>query len=433
MFFRVIPAAYYVMFSAWSSRIITALVQILSVPLLLEYLGPLKYSWLVVAVSLQAWWLLTDFGVSVSLQNAISKNRTLQKGDANLVVSAAAIVIPLAFFFAGILALCYKEISRLLLPHSANLDESGGLLILVSGLFSLLLVIGNLGNRIYYARHKGYWANIIPAAASLITLVGLLVFKGNNSEGSGNSLILAMAIWVGPAAVLSGGSFFFLCFKAIYFAAGKASLGTCKKLLKGGGEFTLFAVFGALTLQIDYIIIGKLLSDKEVLIYVIATKCMGLLIFFYGSVVQAFWPVCSEAAATNSWAEVDKTLKKIFTSGFLITVIGSILIWIFQSRILNLMAPNQDLNFPGLLWMLLVIYGLVRVWSDGFAMLLQSMNKMKIFLLYIPIQALISVISQILLTEKFGLNGLIAGSITSFMFTSIWILPLAYKKYKNEY
>ena len=64
---------------------------------------------------------------------------------------------------------------------------------------------------------------------------------------------------------------------------------------------------------------------------------------------------------------------------------------------------------------------------------MQSMNKMKIFLIYIPFQALISVYTQIKLTEKFGLNGLLLGSIISFVFTSAWILPLAYKKIKNDY
>lgn len=416
--------------SAWGSRVIIALMQILSIPLLLEYLGPLKYSWLVVAVSLQAWWLLTDFGVSASLQNAISKSRTMKKGDADLIVSAASIVIPITIILAIILGFWHKEMAGLLLPPTANRDGSGGELILGAGLFSLLLVLGNIGNRVFYARHKGYWANIIPALGSLITLAGLIALK---SEQNNKSLILAMSVWIGPTAILSSGSFCFICLKAFYRSSGRPTLNICKNLIKKGGEFTLFAIFGALTLQIDYLIIGKLLSDREILIYVIASKCMGIIIFFYGSVVQAFWPICSEASASNKWSVVDKILKKLIVIGFVMTIIGSASIWIFQAEIIKLIAPNQDLKFPILLWILFLVYALIRVWSDGFAMLMQSMNKMKVFLIYIPFQALISVYTQIELTEKFGLNGLLLGSIISFVFTSVWILPLAYKKIKNDY
>jgi O-antigen/teichoic acid export membrane protein len=415
--------------SAWGSRVITALVQILSIPLLLEYLGPLKYSWVVVAFSLQAWWLLTDFGVSTSLQNAISKSRTMKKGDDDLILSAASIVIPMAIILAIILGFCYQQMANLLLPPTANRDGSGGELILVTGLFSLLLVVGNIGNRVFYARHKGYWANIIPAVGSLITLVGLFALK---SDQNNKSLILAMSVWIGPTAILSSGSFCFICLKAFYRNSGGPTLNICNNLIKKGGEFTLFGIFGALTLQIDYLIIGKLLSDGEILIYVIASKCMGIIIFFYGSVVQAFWPICSEASASNKWSAVDKILKKMIVIGFVMTIIGSLFIWVFQAEIINLIAPNQDLMFPALLWILFLVYALIRVWSDVFAMLLQSMNKMKIFLIYIPFQALISVYAQIELTKKFGLNGLLLGSIISFVFTSIWILPFAYKKIKNE-
>jgi O-antigen/teichoic acid export membrane protein len=408
--------------------VITALVQIMSIPLLLEYLGPLEYSWVVVAFSLQSWWLLTDFGVSTSLQNAISKSRTMGKGDADLILSAASIVIPITLILAIILGFFNQQMASLLLPPTANRDGSGGELILVTGLFSLLLVVGNIGNRVFYARHKGYWANIIPAVGSLVTLVGLFALK---SEQNNKSIILAMSVWIGPTAILSSGSFCFICLKAFYRSSGGPTLNICKNLIKKGGEFTLFAFFGALTLQIDYLIIGKLLSDREILIYVISSKCIGLIIFFYGSVVQAFWPICSEASATNKWSVVDKILKKIIVIGIVMTIIGSLSIWVFQAEIINLIAPNQDLLLPTLLWILFIVYALIRVWSDGFAMLLQSMNKMRIFLMYIPFQALISVCAQIELTEKFGLNGLLLGSIISFAFTSAWILPFAYKKMKK--
>jgi len=103
----------------------------------------------------------------------------------------------------------------------------------------------------------------------------------------------------------------------------------------------------------------------------------------------------------------------------------------------NLLTAGQIEYLPVKTIALFGFYYCIRIWTDTYSMLLQSMSKLKIFWIYVPIQGIISFTAQYLCAIKFGLNGIIIGLITSFLFTAVWVLPLAYtvisrKNYEQE-
>ncbi|EAY1564670.1 transporter, partial [Salmonella enterica] len=61
-----------------------------------------------------------------------------------------------------------------------------------------------------------------------------------------------------------------------------------------------------------------------------------------------------------------------------------------------------------------------------YAMLLQSMNYLKILWILVPLQAIIGGISQWYFSSTLGISGVLLGLIISFALTVFWGLPLTY-------
>jgi O-antigen/teichoic acid export membrane protein len=422
---RKVPIHTWVAASAWGSRLVTAVTMLLSIPLLIRYLGAEEYSLFVVAMSLQGWWLLADLGIAISLQNFISERRSQKHGYADLMVNSAAVMVLVALGFGGLLFLFYKELALAILPVVPSMAEHGPALVLVTGLFFLVLTIGNVAYRVLYAEHRGYLANILPALGSVAGLLGLMLLEHQEVE---NHLLAATIAWNGPSAFLACIAFVSLTAKALKSPVGKINLDIVTQLLRRGRQFLIFAVMSALTLQIDYIVIGKIMSAHEVLLYNVSTKMLGFVSFLYLAIIQSLWPVCTEAFARKEWDRADSLFQRAMLAGIAIVLFGSGVLWCFKSHFVELLAPHQGLDITFPYWALLTMYALIRVWSDGYAMLLQSMSQMKVFMYYLPIQAIISAAGQLTFGLMWGLNGILLGLIASFLLTSVWLLPLEYRK-----
>lgn len=422
---RKVPIHIWVAGSAWASRLVMAVTQLLSIPLLIRYLGAEEYALFLVAMSLQGWWLLADLGIGISLQNFISERRAQKHGYADLLTNTAAVMALISLGFGGLLVLFHKELALAIMPGSPSMADHRPVLVLVAGLLFLLLAIGNVAYRVLYAEQRGYLANLLQALGSVAGMLGLLVLEHQEME---NHLLAATIAWNGPSAVLGGMAFITLIAKALKSPFGKINWDIVTQLLRRGRQFAIFTVMAVLTLQIDYIVIGKMMSVREVLLYNVSTKMLGFVSFLYLAIIQSLWPVCAEAFAHKDWVRAGTLFQRALLAGVAIVLFGSCFLWYFKGHFVELLAPHQGLEIPFPYWFLLTMYTLIRVWSDGHAMLLQSMNRMKVLLYYMPIQAVICATGLLIFGSLWRLNGILLGLIASFLLTSVWILPLEYRR-----
>ncbi|WP_422824300.1 polysaccharide biosynthesis C-terminal domain-containing protein [Xenorhabdus siamensis] len=84
------------------------------------------------------------------------------------------------------------------------------------------------------------------------------------------------------------------------------------------------------------------------------------------------------------------------------------------------------------MFLLFAAYFSIRVWSDTYAMLLQSMNELKPLWLIVPFQATLSFGLQWYLAGKFKIYGILIGLIISFILTVVIFLPIFYRKKVKE-
>lgn len=426
-----IPHHLLVAASAWASRIVMALVQLASIRVLMSGLGLEQYAIFALLISLMGWFMLADMGVGASLQNHISEQRA-KAGSYDGQVAAAAIIAAILLVLT-IVALYVSSpyIAPVFLKQFnfvSDLEKNS--LFFISGAMFIGTALGGMVYKVWYAKQKGYLSNILPAIAALAGYAGIVAV--NASEAS-DKLLLSLVAYLAPSAALPLGAFVFQVVMGIRNGASLPGMVVVSKILKRAGHFWFFSLMAALVLQIDYLVMSQFLNPHDIVAYNVSTKIFGLVLFMYVSVLTALWPVFSEAIARGNWAMVRSHTRKYLEFGLGFVLVSTILLVWLMPKAIQLLVPNETVVIPVMFILLLGVYQLLRVWTDTFAMILQSMSDLKPLWIFVPIQALLSVVLQWTLVPVFGLYGILFGLVGSFVLTVTWALPLAVRRhYRNS-
>lgn len=419
--------------AGWLARAITAVTQLLSLRLLLDYLGVDGYAAYSVLVSATAWFLLADMGVGSALQNQISIQRANGNGWRQQYVYALKIATAVGLAVAAIAVIFSSEIESKLLSNIASDNNIvAGFIFAIVAISGVLQAIGSIQYRIWYGVHKGYYANVMPAFASIISLAGL--YAASTLEfGDFNKIIVAVSIYAIPQALVPLVALY-ICQKN----GGNAGDGEVKVIDKMGFAkkslgFFYFGLMASATLQIEYFVMSQTTSPDEIAQYAIVAKLFGLVFFVYNAILLASWPICSEALAKRDYQKVIGFTKRLLPIGFAILTASAIFFALIKDDISLLLSPSSPIRIADSVILAASLYFLVRIWTDTFAMLLQSAGDLKMFFYAVPLQSLITLISQYYLSNKYGAAGVFTALAISFVLTVGWILPTRFvTTYKND-
>lgn len=407
--------------TSWLSRVVSAAVQLVSVRLLLDGLGLQDYAVFALLAGLQGWFLLADFGVGYSAQNHFSEARARGDDVEDVVRAARLLALVLLAVTVPALYLCSPWLGPMLLKAFPWLpDAERARLFFVTGALSIGFAVGGIIYKLWYAQQRGYLANIVPAIAAVVGLAGVTMAGRVALE---SRLLFSVVAFIAPTAVLPLGVL------AVQMLRGctprPAAALPLRPILRRAVGFWCFALMGAITLQIDYVVLSQALGPREIATYSLMTKVFGLVFFVYTALILALWPVFTEMITLHRWAEVAAYLRKYITIGLAFVAACTVaLVWAMPVAF-RLLAPGQVIAAPVALVLLMGVYWMARVWTDTFSMLLQSVNRIRPFLLLVPVQAVLSGGLQWVLAPRLGLTGIVLGLLASFLLTVAWGLPLA--------
>ncbi len=426
---RHMPMHLIVTISAWLGRLVMVVTGIVMVRMLTTTLGVEQYGAFAVLAGLQGWLLLLDFGIGSSLQNHVSESRA--RGES---VSALLEVTLIAGLFLSILLsvtifAASSFIAPLLLKSFSSLDTAEKIsCFTANGIIYVIVAVGSISNRIWYAEQRGYLSSIIPAAASICSLA--LVYLVMSLQPANRLFWCVVASGVPSAAMLLI-SFFVKTVSGSKVSASELR-GVLRPLFFRAFKFWGFALMSSFVLQVDYIIMSQFLAPKEIVAYNITGKVFFIAFFLYSALLSAIWPLCTEAAALLEWEPLKKNLRRILISGFTIMIIASAIFYWSMPSIVKILAPSEPLTIPQSFILLMGAYFLVRVWADAYSMVLQSMSYLRPFWLLTPFQAAISCALQLFLVPRIGLSGVVIGLLGSYMLTVCWGLPFALRRRMNN-
>ena len=411
---------------AWLGRGLLAGVQLVSVFLLLPYLGVQEYAVFATMTALITWYTLIDFGIGSSIQNFLSEARAktgLLSEDAILIALNTLIwsLLPVV----GVVTL----LSGYFLPLIIGLDEPKQELatigIVISAGFSLTALFG-IVYRVWYAWGWGQFGIIIQGAAALVALLAFLCLRVIAPD-SGHKVLLTTLAWVLPNSIAA-----FICYlwtlkRHLIFRMDFI----VRSILYRASQFGFFSALAAGVLAIDYIVMSNTLPRSSIVEYNLLFKYFTTAFVFYSAILSLMWPRVAVRMAQKHFLSKKEEITIIMGGcGF---IVASMLIAIPLAPSINkVFVTGSEIVLSNSSIFLFGFYFCIRVWSDTYAMFLQAANKVKIFLYMVPIQATIGLFMQTALSKLLGLNGIILGLIISFLLTAVWVLPQTYYKFVSK-
>jgi O-antigen/teichoic acid export membrane protein len=300
--------------------------------------------------------------------------------------------------------------------------DTGVRVFLVVGALTITMTLAAVSYRVLYAEQRGQWANLSTAVANVAGLVGVWLLT--RYELNGGAVEWALGLWLGPGT-LAGILAWLVIARRHPPRSGNADPLLTRSLVNAAWRFWGFALLSASTTGLDYAVMAQTLSSSQIIEYSAAARVFGLCFFIYVSLLQASWPLLSEAFAKGDVSAASRLLERSMPAGAMIVASCTLALIVLREPASWLLLGRSGIVMTR---SLLILFGglyLIRVWCDTYVLLLMSQTRMRVLWAYVPFQAVVSVSLQYLLAQRLGVNGIVLGVIISYLCTAVWVLPLA--------
>jgi len=429
IFFSKIPSHILIASSAWASRGVSIAFGLLNIRILTSYLGEDSYALYLLLLNIAGWFALSDLGIGYSLQNFISEAKAKSEEYFPFIINAVFLLFIGALLQILLCCFLYQYLSSHFLQSFKFLDDQLKVnLVLQVLIVSVFTYTSIIAHKIWYAIGKGYIANMFTALTALFSFIFTYLISKYVEDNKIQNVLFAYLI---PNFFFTFFPLLFILFKIprSYF---QISFPHCRMIIKRSFDFWVFGILSALVLQIDYLVMAKYVPNNELVLYSVVTKVFNILFFAYTALLGAIWPVFNKLILEGSWDKVFYYIKRYIIWGVLFFVLFTLSFYFYNHFFLQLLSPELTFSLGTTTIILFCVYYILRVWSDTFAVVLQSFNFIKPLWLLVPFQAAISIFFQIKFSQIYGINGVLLGLILSFVLTVVIFLPyFVYQKYKK--
>ena len=407
------------------AQAIKILIMIVTVPLLLNYLGNERYGmWLTIS-SIIALIRFADLGIGNGLLNAITEADG--KGDRQMALRAVSSALMLLSLIALLLGLLFV-LTYQLVPWERVFNVSSSLAIQEAGpaiaVFALSFFVGMplvVARKTQMGYQEGFWNDLWLTVGNILGLVGIMV--GMQLQVGTPGLILAL---VGAPVItlfINGVVLFGIRRPWLRPKISAVSKSTASRIAKLGIQFFMLSIAVAVAFTSDRIVIAQIMGAEMVPHYAIPQRLFAMISMLIGFILVPLWPAYGEALAHGDVSWIRTTLVRSIRLTLLVTIPTSLIFIVFGRFLIDAWVGQAvQPNF-----MLLLGLGLWTVISsvgNALAMALNGMGIIRLQVILATIMALANVVLSILLTFRFGVAGPIWGSVITY--TIIVLIPLTF-------
>lgn len=408
--------------STISSKFITTLIMIISVPLTINYLGTESFGlWMTISSVLLILNPFADLGLGVSYMNKISESIGKQnyslsrKYTSNAFFILFVVAFAILFLFSVLFPLLnWTDLFKLKTPVAILQVNEAMVALVVLFAIGLPLVIVE---KFQEGNQEGYFSNIWQSIGTLLSLGGILLVV--YFQLGLTALIYAT---LGFTILSRLANFIFQFYFKKKWAAPRVKdidINIIKSLLKTGVVFFLLNIFQVIGYSSDNFIISNILGVEAVALYGVVQK-LSLLALIFGAFTNSLWPAYTEALAIGDYNWVKRTIKKTIIInlglgiliGTFITTFGS---WIIYKWTGGKLLPSTDLLLGFSFF--IIVNGLV----GSVAIIYNSSFILKWQLPLIIVSAISSIILKVFLCKSYGISGVVWATVISY--TLFYLLP----------
>jgi O-antigen/teichoic acid export membrane protein len=204
-------------------------------------------------------------------------------------------------------------------------------------------------------------------------------------------------------------------------ARGRFDLHTIRRLIAPSLKYAATLLGGILILQTDNIVIASILGPAVVPNYQAVAKIVTILMSLSMMLVMTSMPIASQAHARGDTPALIELLRRNlhFSLGVMV-ILGSFVACFIDRFIAAWLGPNHFVGFP-IVWVLLTVM-LLEVHHQSMAAATMATGRI-VFLAPALIAGVINIFISIVLARRFGLIGVVFGTMIAQVTTNNWYAP----------
>lgn len=419
---------------AWSTvlaglgKVISMATGLISVPLVVGYLGSDQYGMWVAMTSLVATLGPLDLGIGLGLLTILSDadGRGDRDTARRAVATSIAMLLTIAAFALAVFVVAYSFIPWQRLFNvstvAAASDAGPATAVLVTS-FAIGLPLGVIG-LIQLAHQSNYISSAWAIAGNLGSLAAILVVI----QFHATLPVLAVALTgVGLLAALFNGTILFGVQRPWLRPHRRdVDRSLIRPLLRVGGLFMVLQLAGLAAFQLDNFVIIQIMGASSVQEYAIPVKLFAIAPTLLSFALTPLWPAYRESLARGDWVWISRTLRRSLLLAAAINIPSAIFLTAAGPTILHLWVgdkvhPETILMFGLGLWVIM------NTVNGPLSMLLNGANAMGFQAGCAVAMAAANVAISVFLVYRIGVAGAVWGSIIAqavfVLLPSAWYVP----------
>jgi len=420
-------------FSGLLLKLVSLGVNLISIPLTVNYLGREKFGVWMIFSSILILLNHTDFGIGNGLTSSLTKLNKEDILEKKKLISSTFIFLT----FISSIILCitfvihknydYVDFFKIQNPETAKQLELSLLILLIFFIINLPL---SISQKIYEADQKLYVHQYHQIIGSIIGLLGVIIAIKLDLNLVG--IVFAYYIGVLFINIISSIRLLASYGKEIIPSFKSFDYLKLKYLLKPGIIFFGLSLATVLSNSLDGIIIGKLLNVEEIGLYEIVKR-----IFLYASLTQVMiyplWPALSKAFHNYEFVWLKKTVLKMIFTATSLTIIITLPLVFWGTNLINFWT-GENFEIPTGLIFGFFTFGVFSVYGGIMSSFMNITNKLLLQqLILVCVVSILALLLKITLIPKYGITAAIWSSVLPNLAIFLPATILIFKKNTKKY
>ncbi len=420
MFTRSLPSRFRRIVSAiWSgaaARLLSSLLTLVSLPLVVRYLGAERYGVWATITSTVIWINLLDLGIANTLTNHISHAFALDDKQlaARYFTSALALTAAVAAIAGTAFAFVFPRINWIAL---FNVSAGGGAsevkaTVAAAAVLMLFGLPCNLAAKLLAGYQELHRNNLAISAGAVASVAGLalgIVLRVSMpvlfamSAGwlplAGFATLLVTVAWAKP----------WLCPRPSLL-----DRSAVRELLDSGSSFFLIQVAAVVVFSSDNLVVSHYLGAAEVTPYSVTWRLVGLAALLQSLIFPALWPAYAEAYARRDYEWIRRTFALTMKGTVALNLACVVVLMLVGRTIIRVCAGPAAVPTRSLL-LAMGIWALISGFMSVESCLLAALNRVREQAVLSIIAAIVNIALSIALVRHIGSLGVIGGTVLSYL------------------
>ncbi len=408
--------------SGAAARGLSSLAMLVSLPQTVSYLGAERFGVWATIASTVVFLNLLDLGIASTLTNHVAQSYAV--GDRQHAVRSVTNALALTVVVAAGVGLFvaalwhYLNWAKLFNVSATVQPAEVGRTVAAAVALVLLGMPASLSNRILAGFQEVHVSNLVVALGTVTNLAGLLV--GIALRASMPVLFVLATGWTtfGNLVLLAA----VFLWRKPWLRPRRSLLAwdVAHELLSSGSGFLLIQIAGAVVFSSDNVVLSHFLGPAQVTPYNVTWRLVGLTAGMQGLLFPALWPAYAEAYARGDFAWMRRAFRLTMCATLALNLaVAGLLLSFGQTLIRSWIGSTAVPSFA-----LLVLMSLWAVLSGAMTVescLLAAVNRTREQGVLSVIAAGLNLVLSIVLVQRVGAVGVIAGTIVSYL--TVLVVP----------